>query len=190
MRWRMASLGRRAMAMLWPSPFSFRGSARARRSARVLSAWLLLLPAAAALSAEVYRWRDANGTVHYSDRKPADFEVEQVAVKQHESMADGPAVQPSPVVSAVIPPAPPAAPPPISVLMYSRPGCGWCRKAEHYLEARGVPWRSIDITASAQAEREFKSLGGTGTPLIFIEGQRVAGFNVKRLDRLLRHYGR
>lgn len=71
------------------------------------------------------------------------------------------------------------------VIMYALPECPYCVKARAYLKARGITWREFDIAADAAAEARFKALGGLGTPLILIDGQRVAGFDEPRISALL-----
>ena len=48
-----------------------------------------------------------------------------------------------------------------------------------------MPWEERDIETSAQAAREFKSLGGVGTPLILIGDERVTGFQASKIDAAL-----
>lgn len=151
---------------------------------------LLLSITTLASTAEIYRWVDSEGRVHYSDREPTDTQAEVRWVNDEATPAVADAPKPAAAISRIVEPQPPEAPPPISAFMYSSPKCGWCRKAERYFDARSVPWRSVDITASKQAKREFDDLGGRGTPLIFIEGEKVAGFNEAKLDQILQQYGR
>jgi glutaredoxin len=159
-------------------------------AALLLGAWIV--PA----QAEIYRWRDADGVVQYSDRKPERTETETVAVDGREPRSAAREVaQKAPGPQAGSRPATPTEPKPravgapISIVMYQSPTCGWCRKAERLLRKRGLNWRSVDITASASAKKEFERVGGRGTPLTFIEGQRVSGYNESRIDALLTSYG-
>ena len=71
------------------------------------------------------------------------------------------------------------------VVMYATQTCGYCRKARQYFEQRGIAWREVDIESSEAARQEFKSRGGVGTPLIFVDDVRVAGYDPARLDALL-----
>lgn len=134
------------------------------------------MPAAGA--GELYRWKDAAGITHYSDSPPAGIDAETRRYSDSEA---------APLPSATAPslyqlPALPAAP---EIVMYGRPTCGYCVKAERYFAARGLAFRNLDISRSAAAHAEFKRLGGQGTPLIFVDGQPVRGFNQAKLDRLL-----
>src|SRR5207253_2630889 len=117
-------------------------------------------------------WVDAQGRKHFSDAKPADADAETVVLRP----------EPAPVVPAE--PAPTAVPPrgaPVAqanryapdILMYVMKGCGYCTRARAYFNSRGLAWREIDVDASKRDYEAFKRSGGTGTPLIFIDGNRV-----------------
>lgn len=71
------------------------------------------------------------------------------------------------------------------IVMYATKTCGYCAKARAYFTERGVPWEERDIETSAQAAREFKSLGGVGTPLILIGDERLVGFQASKIDAAL-----
>jgi glutaredoxin len=75
------------------------------------------------------------------------------------------------------------------ILMYVMKRCGYCTKARAYFNSRGLAWREIDIDASNRDYETFKRSGGTGTPLIFIDGNRVQGYNRARIDAVLRQVG-
>jgi len=76
------------------------------------------------------------------------------------------------------------------VVMYATATCGYCAKARAYFKERGVEWEERDIDASAQARSEWKELGGFGTPLIVINGQRLIGFSQADLDAELTKFGK
>lgn len=76
-----------------------------------------------------------------------------------------------------------------NVLMYATKTCGYCAKARAYLTQRGVTWEERDIEASAQAAREWKALGGVGTPVIVIGGESIVGFQPQRIDAALAKHG-
>jgi glutaredoxin len=133
-------------------------------------------------AADVYRWKDANGVTHYSDTRPDTQPAERIAVETAPDAIAAPppaAARPMPATTMPVAQRQP------DILMYDSPTCGWCRKAERYFIARNLTWRSIDVTASTQNRQLFLRDGGRGTPLIFIDGQRVSGFNQSRLDALL-----
>lgn len=145
---------------------------------------LLLFLSTSAVSAEIYRWVDAEGKVHYSDREPASADAERVVVDAHPPAAasSSPEAQRA-VGSTARSPTPPA------IRMYLSPTCGYCTRAAEFFDARGVPWRGEDITTSPLAKLAFEQAGGRGTPLIIVDGQAIHGFQKERLDRLLSQRG-
>ena len=152
-------------------------------AARAGLALLLAVLAATASAGELYRWKDAAGVTHYSDSPPPDAQAELRRYDDADAAprpSDGtPALYRPPPIDAS---ASAAAP---EIVMYGRPDCGYCVKAERYFNARGLAFRNLDISRSPAAHAEFRRLGGQGTPLIFVDGERVRGFNQARLDRLL-----
>jgi len=72
-----------------------------------------------------------------------------------------------------------------NVVMYTTKSCGYCAHARQYFTERGIRWTEIDIESSAAAAAKFEALGGIGTPLIFIDEQRIMGFDRQRIDNAL-----
>ena len=79
---------------------------------------------------------------------------------------------------------------PPEVVMYTTQTCGYCVKARAWLKARNVAWQERDIEKSADAERDWKALGGVGTPLIVINGTPFTGFAEQVLSVELAKYGK
>ncbi|WP_300619762.1 hypothetical protein [Dokdonella sp.] len=52
-----------------------------------------------------------------------------------------------------------------------------------------MQWDERDVETSAQAAREWKALGGTGTPVIVIGDERIVGFQPQRIDAALAKRG-
>jgi glutaredoxin len=129
-----------------------------------------LLAAALALcalpcAAQVYKWTDADGRVHFSDKAPPDTAKKQETLKIQAS--------------------PPAAAPQAQLVMYATSWCGYCRKARAHLASKGISYREVDIEASAANRSEYKALGGRGVPFFVKDGRTMRGFNAERLDQFL-----
>ena len=62
------------------------------------------------------------------------------------------------------------------VVLYTTDWCGWCARARRLFEAKGVPYREIDIEAveGARAEMQRRS-GRTSVPQIWIGTTHVGG---------------
>ena len=71
------------------------------------------------------------------------------------------------------------------VVMYTTKSCGYCAHARQYFTERGIRWTEIDIESSAAAAAKFEALGGIGTPLIFIDKQRIMGFDQQQIENAL-----
>lgn len=79
----------------------------------------------------------------------------------------------------------------MNVTVYTTPTCGWCAKTKQYLSQRGVPFREVDVSRDrAAAEEMVRRSGQMGVPVITVGDQVVVGFDVKRLESLLRTAGR
>jgi glutaredoxin 3 len=75
------------------------------------------------------------------------------------------------------------------VVIYTRPWCGYCKRAKALLERKGVAYAEIDVEARPEREREMVSRAGgrTTVPQIFIGGVHVGGSDDLRA---LEHDGR
>jgi len=135
---------------------------------------MLALPLAAA--ADIYRWTDAQGKVHYSDSPPPEAKAKQVKIKINS--IEGPAVV-STVRDA------PAAKPKERVKIFTTVWCGYCKKAKAHLASRSVPFEEVDIEASERGRSEFSRIGGRGVPVILVGDQRMDGFDAQGLDAML-----
>jgi glutaredoxin len=76
------------------------------------------------------------------------------------------------------------------VVMYATATCNYCAKARAYFTQHGITWEERDIEASTKAHDEWKAQGGFGTPLILIDGERVAGFDEARIESTLAKHKR
>lgn len=71
---------------------------------------------------------------------------------------------------------------PKSVRLFVKPWCGWCHDAESWLEARGIDYEVLDVTAEATARHEMRQLSGqTLAPVIDVDGQILADFDTDQL---------
>ena len=71
------------------------------------------------------------------------------------------------------------------ITLYSTRRCPHCHQARAWLLQRKLRFRDLDIERNARAFKEFQRLGARGVPVLVIDGQRVDGFDPKRLQRLL-----
>jgi len=79
------------------------------------------------------------------------------------------------------------------VTMFVTASCGYCRRAERLLDAKGVAYEKIDVTDDDQARDDLISRTRWRTvPVIFVRGKLVGGYDELaalnrsgELDRLL-----
>jgi glutaredoxin len=132
-------------------------------------------------SADVYRWTDSTGHVHYGDKAPEDTKSEQL--KLHVQSYDGPAKVMD--WAAVLHKKAPEVAATANVVMYSTSWCPHCKRARAYFARNGVAYQNIDVEKSEAGKRDFAALGGGGVPLILVGGKAMRGFDSTRMDQLL-----
>lgn len=128
---------------------------------------LLSISFSTASLAEIYKWTDASGKVHYGDKPTQQAQKLEVNTKHSE-----------PVVYEQA-----ASPEHKEVIMYSTSWCGYCRKARKYFTANSIPFTEYDVEKNRRAKREYDALGASGYPLILIGDQRMQGFSVAGFNR-------
>jgi glutaredoxin len=149
---------------------------------------VLVLAAVGPTSADMYKWVDTGGVVHFSDRPPAvDSPGGTVEVIETPEYSAGPppsapaeppraypVVEPAPAVSAS--PAATAHP----VELYTTSWCTYCRKAKAFFQARGIPFVEYDIERDPEAARRKAMLDGRrGVPFAVVNGRRIHGYSEK-----------
>ena len=136
-----------------------------------------LLLASAPLGAEIHKWVDEHGNVHFGDRPPADAATTAVDVR--------PNVYSSPSIEALADVfTKNAAEADQRVVLYSTTWCGYCRKARNYFRQQGIAFDEYDVENSAKGKQDYARLGARGVPVILVGGQRLNGFSVEAFDRL------
>ncbi len=72
-----------------------------------------------------------------------------------------------------------------AVIMYGVPDCGYCRQARDYFAEQGIDYVEYNISKSSRHLREFRRLGGRGTPLFRVEGKTIRGFSRQAIEAAL-----
>lgn len=129
--------------------------------------------------AEVYRWTDADGRVHFGDKPPRDAQTEQVEIRINSYSAPQIVQPPTPShrIEAAVRKA---------VVMYSASWCGVCKRAAAYFRAEGIPFTEYDVERSAKGRADFRRLGGRGVPVILVGQARMNGFSEAHFEQLYR----
>lgn len=154
--------------------------------------------------AEVYKWVDDKGRVHYSDEKPANETIQvetmdvsainideqgHVVQKQIDAKKEAEAAAAAEARKKKKPSKPKPAPEALAnaeVEIYTAPWCGYCKIAIAYLNEMGVPYQEYDIDADRESALRLKQLNkGGGIPFAIINGQNVKGWSEAAYARAL-----
>ena len=69
------------------------------------------------------------------------------------------------------------------VVMYATAWCGYCKKARQYFTDNGIEFVEYDIEKDRAAKRDYDTLLGSGTPLLYQGYTRVVGFDQRRIEK-------
>ncbi|MBD3647464.1 MAG: DUF4124 domain-containing protein [Pseudomonadales bacterium] len=125
--------------------------------------------------AEIHKWTDEDGEVHFGDRPPDGVETETVTVS---------------VITYTSPEITPFEPferadsRQSRVTMYSATWCGVCRKAKDYFQSNNISFVEYDVENSARGKRDYQRMGGQGVPIILVGKQRLNGFSAAAFERI------
>jgi glutaredoxin len=72
---------------------------------------------------------------------------------------------------------------PGEIVIYTTPTCGYCKQALAHLQKRGIPYLEKDVSSNAQAESEWRALGGRGVPLTIMGSRKLTGFSAVSFDQ-------
>jgi len=142
----------------------------------------ILLLASLHAQAEIYKWTDANGRVHYSDRKPATTAAETFKVNTFTQT--GVKLERSSNAYAASPESSSKAVSDEKVVMYSTSWCGYCKKARAYFKKNNIAFVEYDIEKDARAKSQYDKLNGKGVPVILVGEKRMNGFNESGFERI------
>jgi glutaredoxin len=71
---------------------------------------------------------------------------------------------------------------PKKVRLFVKPFCGWCHKAIHWLDERGVDYEQIDVIADEAAYDEMIRISDQDlAPVIDVDGEILADFGPDQL---------
>lgn len=71
------------------------------------------------------------------------------------------------------------------VTVYSKPACVQCNATYRRLDAKGVPYKVIDMSEDAEALAEVKGMGYLQAPVVVMpDGTHWSGFRPDLLDQI------
>ncbi|MCY4044374.1 MAG: glutaredoxin family protein [Cellvibrionales bacterium] len=118
--------------------------------------------------AEVYKWVDDQGRVHFSDKQPGEKQVESLTLQPNLYTHQNASL---------------STPPSDKVIMYSTAWCGYCKKARKYFSDNNIPFVEYDIEKNPRARREYDKIGGKGVPVIVYQNKHMNGFSEANFNR-------
>ena len=72
----------------------------------------------------------------------------------------------------------------MKIRLFIKPYCGWCHKAQRWLDERGIKYETLDVIANSAALTEMVALSGqTLAPVIDVDGQILADFGPEELAK-------
>jgi glutaredoxin len=133
-----------------------------------------------AIGDEIYRWKDKEGNVFFSDQAPpSDVTSETIRLKDERpsDSAAPPKVSSPKAKSGITEEKRPYSS--VRVIMYMTSWCGYCRRAREYLHSLRVNLVEYDVEKDRSREKEMlsKSGGSRGVPLIDVEGIIIRGYS-------------
>ena len=153
-----------------------------RISAAVVA--VILLVAAGICRADVYKYTDGSGELHFVDdisKVPKKYRNQLNASDSQGNlnvMDAAPASRRPQGRTAAEPRKQEAAHAGnVNVELFVTSWCGYCRKMVRYLNEKGIPYTAYDIEKDSAAARTFKELGGTGVPVVRVGSHVVHGYN-------------
>lgn len=145
-------------------------------AAGVMAAVAAALLAASSAQAQLYRWTDPSGRVHFTDTPPP-ANAKNVQKKR----VPAPAEKTAPSEPFSVQQARKNSP----VTLYTAPGCQPCAAARKLLGDRGVPFKEVSVVDEAGAEALKKAAGGGTVPAIVVGSSTQMGFDQDTYQGLL-----
>jgi glutaredoxin len=130
---------------------------------------LLLAGAAAHLpaAAQMYKWTDAHGTVHYTDTPPPAQKASQIRAPSGGATVQSPL--PYELARAV-------KASPVTLYTTTQSACAGCDQGRALLRARGIPYTEKTVDTDEDKEQLRKLAGALDLPLLAVGSRTVAGF--------------
>jgi glutaredoxin len=118
-------------------------------------------------SAQVYKWTDAQGTVHYTDTPPPQQRASQL--KPPSPGDAGQSALPYELARAV-------KASPVTLYTTTRAACAGCDQGRALLRARGIPYTEKTVDTDEDKEQLRQLSGKLELPLLVVGSRKVAGF--------------
>lgn len=131
--------------------------------------------------AEVYKWVNDTGRVHYRDEPSATQKFKRLAgenITRYDTVtfknvleSSGATKHSSRSTNG-------------KVFIYSSAWCGYCKQARKYFKSKGIAFIEYDIEKNVRTKQDYDALGGKGVPVILVGRKRMNGFSRQGFDRI------
>ena len=129
----------------------------------------LLLLACFSVSAQVYKWTDAQGTVHYTDTPPPAQKASEIKTPAPDAASSGKTPLPYELARAV-------KASPVTLYTTTQAACAGCDQGRALLRARGIPYTEKTVDSAADKEQLRQLSGKLELPLLAVGSRKIAGF--------------
>jgi glutaredoxin len=163
-----------------------------------LVSFFMVLTIAGLAPAEVYKWVDENGVIHFTDSPPQDVgsirKVESIqSFKSKSQVGLRPERETRKIRSNKYPAQGSAGEAKKSkrpsVELYTTSWCPYCDLARDFFRSRGISFTEYDIEKDTTAARRKKQLDKRkGVPFAVVNGQRIHGFSETAYEKALKGY--
>jgi glutaredoxin len=151
------------------------------RLAVAIAGMVLALGTGSAL-AEVYKYTDSKGEIHFVDdvaKVPKKYRKQLVNPQplREVSVMDAAPVAKRRVAEEAAPPRQEKPAVSAGVEVYMTSWCGYCKKMVRFLNEKGIPYTAYDIEKDSAAARTYRELGGSGVPVVRVGSHVVHGYS-------------
>ena len=162
-------------------------------------AFLVLVLVSGTSSAEIFRWVDEKGVVHFSDAPTESIsetgEEEEVSSPDPNPEDNSPPTTETRTITldpdffnlldeSEEEPAAVNAP---AVEIYETSWCGYCKKAKNFFRSRGIKFKTYDIEKDNAAARRMMALTRRrAVPFVVINGHPIQGYSEQAYEQALR----
>ena len=167
---------------------------------RFFLAFLALVLIIGTSSAEIFRWVDEKGVVHFSD-SPTQSVSEAGAKEKVSSPDPNPEDNSSPTVETrtitldpdFFRPLDEGRPDRVrinapTVEIYETSWCGYCKKAKKFFRSRGIKFKAYNIEKDEDAARRMMTLTERrAVPFVVINGHPIQGYSEQAYEQALRN---
>ena len=71
------------------------------------------------------------------------------------------------------------------VVLFTSPGCKWCKVAKDFFKKEGVPFKEIDISKDTKAAKDCERHGCRGVPVVLVGSRWICGFDKAAIQKAL-----